>query len=415
MIPNTTDIFIVGSGVSGFAAALAAAKENKNVILIEKNSALGGDSTQTNVGTICGAYFRSFAGKATFVGYSFCKDILTELQLHCSAAKPTLYHEGLYIIPYEWSALQHFMKLKLAEHNVTVLSNTEIVSVEHDERKIQGVTIQIASQKFNIEVKSIIDCSGNGIVSTLTNFNILRDESYQAASQIFRVKDIETENEFTLNMSIKRLMSKMMEENNWPQSYRTFSAVPGSLRNTKVDLKLILPETITDSIEENKIIQTKSHQRIQEIFPHLQHHIKSFKNASIDCLFPSLGIRVLQRSKGKYILTEHDVLSCKKSNEGIALGTWPIEEWSYDGAVHMHYFDPDKGYDIPADCLISDEISNLYFAGKNISATSRAIASARVIGTSLQTGYAAGKLACSMNEAQRMEIINTLYRELHSV
>ena len=48
---------------------------------------------------------------------------------------------------------------------------------------------------------------------------------------------------------------------------------------------------------------------------------------------------------------------------------------------------------VPAGCLESGEVSNLFFAGKIISADEKAIASARVIGTCLGTGYAAGLLA----------------------
>ena len=59
----------------------------------------------------------------------------------------------------------------------------------------------------------------------------------------------------------------------------------------------------------------------------------------------------------------------------------------------MRYFEENNYYQIPADCLISKTLSNLFFAGRIISATDAAIASARVMGICLQTGYAAGKLA----------------------
>lgn len=59
----------------------------------------------------------------------------------------------------------------------------------------------------------------------------------------------------------------------------------------------------------------------------------------------------------------------------------------------MRYFHIDDYYQIPAGCLQSNCIDNLFFAGRNISATDAAIASARVMGICLQTGYAAGCLA----------------------
>lgn len=412
MIPATTDVIIVGSGISGFAAAIAAAQESKHAILIEKRSSIGGDSTQTNVGTVCGSFLRSFSGKPKEIGYRFCKNFLNELQTH-PESKLTLYHEGLYIIPYEWTTLQQLMNETLACYPITLLTNTELVSVNRNENKIDGVTVQTSSQTAIIRTKSIIDCSGNGMVSMLAKNQMIQEKKYQAASQIFRVKNVQIDSEFTLNMSIKRMMMQMITEYHWPESYLSLSAVPGSLRFETVDLKLTLPDRISDSIEVKEAIQARAHQRILEIFPVLQQQINSLKNAHIEYIFPSLGVRVQQRSKGRYVLTEKDVMACKKSVEGVAMGAWPIEEWTHDGKLHLDYFATDDYYDIPASCLISDEIINLYFAGKNISASARAIASARVMGTGLQTGYAAGKLACCENEIQRSECINKLHRELN--
>jgi hypothetical protein len=50
--------------------------------------------------------------------------------------------------------------------------------------------------------------------------------------------------------------------------------------------------------------------------------------------------------------------------------------------------------------------NNLFFAGRNISATDGAIASARVMGICLQTGYAAGCLAAAT--ALKLSINDTI-------
>jgi hypothetical protein len=112
------------------------------------------------------------------------------------------------------------------------------------------------------------------------------------------------------------------------------------------------------------------------------------------------------------MLTEEDVMRCKKSDQSIAVGTWPIEEWDYDGKVKMQFFDEDDGYHIPADCLVSNQLENLFFGGRNISATSKAMASARVMGTCWQTGYAAGKLSCTKNQSEFLETVEAIHREL---
>jgi hypothetical protein len=78
----------------------------------------------------------------------------------------------------------------------------------------------------------------------------------------------------------------------------------------------------------------------------------------------------------------------------------------------MQYFESDAGYHIPARCLQSDVLENLFFGGKNISATSKAIGSARVMGTAWQTGFAAGQLSCAENSSAMSRIVEDLHGEL---
>jgi hypothetical protein len=91
------------------------------------------------------------------------------------------------------------------------------------------------------------------------------------------------------------------------------------------------------------------------------------------------------------------VLNCKKFDDAIANCSWPIEEWSQNKRVNMRYLKLDDFYQIPAGCLQSNNVKNLFMGGRNISASNAAIASARVIGICLQTGYAAGMLASAVS------------------
>ena len=68
---------------------------------------------------------------------------------------------------------------------------------------------------------------------------------------------------------------------------------------------------------------------------------------------------------------------------------------------------PERGcsYEIPVGSLCAQSTPGLYFAGRTISATDYAIASARVIGTCLSTGYAAGRLAAGESRGERRDTI----------
>ena len=409
------DIVIIGGGVAGFSAAMAAAQENKKVILVEKSHQLGGNATKSNVGTICGAYYRTFSEIPQLVGFKFCKDFISELLYFPDKNKVIKYHNGLFVVSYDWKFLANYLNEQLVQTGVQILKNTEIIQVKRANNLISKIGIRQNNEIIEINFESIIDCSGNGIVSQLANLEMISSPTYQSASQVFRIKNVISDNEFSLNMALKKAIMKLIGVNNWPDSFTSLSVVPGSLQHNYADFKITLPDVITDDTELNKQLSIKAKSYVEEIFPLLKNDVSSLINAEIELIFPEVGIRIQQRSKGKQILNEEDVLSCKKTNDGIALGAWPIEEWAGDGKLNMQYFEIDNGYTISANCLQSKSIANLFFAGKNISATTKAIASARVIGTCLQTGYAAGKLASCKNDSEKKNMIILLHNELVSI
>ena len=120
---------------------------------------------------------------------------------------------------------------------------------------------------------------------------------------------------------------------------------------------------------------------------------------------PEVGIRTGPRNVGKTILTKEDVINCRKVEDAVARGTWPIEFWIPGKKPHLEYFSFNDHYDVPGRALQSAASKNLLFAGRNISATEEALASARVIGTCLMTGYAAGHLAAGIINNDCYEII----------
>jgi flavin-dependent dehydrogenase len=265
MINIKTDIVVVGGGISGFAAAIAATFEGRKVVLLDQNAVIGGDSVNTNVGTICGAYVRS-AQPPQLVGYKFSESFFHALHNKCDFAKPTHHNEGLYIIPYEWSALQSVYDDMLAEHEVDVRRETQLEKVEMEGNAIRHLIANQNGKLFRIATDAVVDCSGNATVSRLAGLETIHEDVYQAASQIFRVAGVDSDNEFSLNMAIKRATLKKIKDQQWPASYSSLSVVPGSLRDKKADLKFTLPEKITDDEAENKKIGESAHGRVTALY-----------------------------------------------------------------------------------------------------------------------------------------------------
>ena len=391
-LKKTKQIIVVGSGIAGICAALSSADSGNNVIIIEKSSCLGGNLVRTNVGTICGSYLRSKTDNPILVGNEFTQSLILEFKKILNLDAPINYHNGLYVIPYQWDVLQDFFEKKINSNpSIKIIYDTAVVGFETESNSITQI-ITSNENLGKIKCDSVVDCSGISNVSSALNHQLIKANNYQAASQIFRVSGVDRHGEFSINMAIKKFLLNYIKQSNLSLSHNSISVVPGSIRENSIDLKLTLPDLIDDNIDVDQLSKNAS-MYIDEVFYQMTKKIDCFKGSQIENVFPDLGVRVMSRPKAREVLTKNDVLNCVKAVNGVAIGTWPIEYWNSKGELEMTYLPEEEYFLISANSLISGEFNNLFFAGKNISASEEGVASARVIGTCIQTGYAAGKLA----------------------
>jgi FAD dependent oxidoreductase len=407
---QNTDVLVLGGGAAGIAAAVAAAREGSNVVLIERNSFLGGKATAAEVGTICGLYKFSKTEKAEYIVKGFAQEFAEELQGR-SKTYPLHGPEGLHYLPYEINAFKELCLKLMKDNNVAVYFNAVLKEVQAEQDKIVSVSVIASGKPIIIRLKSIIDCSGDSIISQAANLPLIKSEHYQAAAQVFTLEGISETNEARLGMIIMKALRSAIDEDVLADFYDRVYIVPGSLKNNAVSLKIGIPLAVTYATGNLEELKTVALSFVENLAQFLIDNVAAFKDGSIQHIAPEVGTRVGQRSIGKYLLTEQDVLGCKKFDDAIANCGWPIEEWDLSKRVKMRYFNFDDFYQVPAGCLFAAGIENLYMAGRNISATDAAIASARVMGICLQTGYAAGCFAAaSASKLSLSEAIKNIQR-----
>ena len=389
-----TDILVIGGGAAGVAAAVASARSGVKTILVERHSFFGGKATASIVGTICGLYLRNKNSESVFVTNGFAKEFAELLQKQ-SSTEAQHNAEGLHYLPYHPFVFKTLCDELLCKAGVEVFLHTTIHSCKTENGTIKSLSALAFDRQVTFEAKTIIDCSGEAIVSHLANLPIDESEEYQAAAQVFAMHHVDAENESALSLSIIRELTKGASANLISSDLLRTSIVPGSLSEKNIFLKIALPQKITHQFNSVSQLEIESRNLVKELVVFFQTNIAAFKNAKLGEVAMEAGVRTGRRPIGKYILTQQDVLSARKFDTGIANGAWPIEFWEPSKKVKMNYFAENDFYQIPADCLGSHKMNNLFFAGRNISADNDAIASARVIGTCLQTGYAAGKLAAA--------------------
>ena len=104
------------------------------------------------------------------------------------------------------------------------------------------------------------------------------------------------------------------------------------------------------------------------------------------------------------MVSQKDICSGKSFTDEIAYGGWPIDDHFPGGFYHRGTpntdFPTSSPYSIPYRALYSENIENLFFAGRNISMTHIAMSSMRVMATCALMGEAVGKassIACKNN------------------
>lgn len=128
-------------------------------------------------------------------------------------------------------------------------------------------------------------------------------------------------------------------------------------------------------------------------------HIKNHgdhgaENWKLDWIGFLPGKRESRRYVGDHILTQNDVSAEGRFPDLVAYGGWPMDDhypagFYYPGQPTIFHPAPSP-YGIPYRCLYSRNIDNLFFAGRNISATHAAISSTRVMSTCAILGQAIG-------------------------
>ncbi len=398
------DVLVVGGGVAGMAAAVGASRSGARVILLEKYGFMGGMATAGMVSTVCGLYLRNMSGKIIPVAGGFVTEFAESLAAR-QQAEPLALPNGLFILPYNpW----HFIRLAdelVSDNSIRPLLHTHLVTVKKTGRSVVEIECLSWNSAVTINPGCVVDCTGEATLVDCAGGGTVQGVS-QDGAVLFRVDGLPVASQ-GIRLAMMRKIVHAAEKGTVHDDCRNISFVPGHAGGTSSLLSVPIPRgegkalSVTDMEIHGRMI-------VEEVMGFLvsESYVSS---SSLPCPAVQVGVRVGRMAKGKNVLTLDHVLACAKDEAGVARGCWPVEVWSGGRRPEVTYLPEDDYYDIPADCLIADGLDNVFMAGRCISAEEEAMGSARVIGTALSTGYAAGTLAAfQAKEKSRKQAISLL-------
>lgn len=397
-IEHSCDFCVVGGGLAGTIAALSAARRGLKVVLIQDRPVLGGNSSSE-----IRMWVRGAKGE-----YNRETGILAEFEEENIYRNPTL-------APTVWDSVL-YGKIKENE-NITLLLNTSCLHAECEEGVIQSVTAwQLTTYSWHkVSARYFADCSGDSVLAPLTGarYRIGREGNSEYNETIGpKVSDAKTMGMSMLLQARETDHPVKYTPPKWANVYETdedFAIIPylegqhSAFRDHKIGTSgcnLWWMELGGDGVAIANTEETRD-ELIKVVFG-IWDHIKNkgdhgCENWELEWVGFLPGKRESVRYIGEHVLTQNDILAGGHFEDVVAYGGWPMDDHNPKGMMANTYNDEPSifhaapsPYGIPYRCLYSVNVANLFFAGRNISATHAALSSTRVMATCSLLGQAVG-------------------------
>ncbi|MFA7344896.1 MAG: FAD-dependent oxidoreductase [Terrimicrobiaceae bacterium] len=377
------DILVVGGGVAGLPAAVAAARTGAHVVLVEKSGFLGGAGVAALHRHVCGLYPNGGTKPRETLNAGLTREIVSILAALSPSNRP-IQMGRVWVLPFEPAHLRSvYESVARDEQNLAVLFSSAVKSVACDGRHITGIDVRTPDASLKLHPAAVIDATGSGEIIRLSGapFELAPGPERQLAGCSLHIGGIEGDREL-LGVKMAWALSRLpADETRDLPLFASFS--PGSADDDGFG-KFSLPP----SPESQDPVVLNGH--LDRLHALLATHLPELAHSRILARSPRMEREGL-RLAGRWELDEASLLAACKFPDAVARSAWPIEFWDPSGTAPRLAYPPDGDYaDIPARCLRSRTIANLFATGRCISASSRALASTRVMGTCMALGEAAG-------------------------
>lgn len=387
-----TDITVIGGGLAGVCAAIAAARLGSTVSLVQNRPVLGGNSSSEVRVWVCGAT------KHGINRYSRETGIMGELFVENQYRNP----DGN---PYYWDAL--LLEKVRAEKNIQLFLNTDVHEVETvgtmEDRHIRSVTGWMMGSERRIQFDSdmYLDCTGDGLVGFLggAKYRMGREANHEYNESLAP----DEADDILLGSTILFYT----KEEKLPVKYVP-PAFAKNIEETPIPINRVIRSGDSgchywwiewggelDTVHDNERIRDELWSVIYGIWDYIKNSGKfDAENMTLEWVGSVPGKREYRRFLGDYVLTQNDIEEQTEFEDKVAFGGWSIDlhppQGMYAEGSGASNLQGDGNYHIPFRSLYSVNTSNLLFAGRNISATHVAFGTTRVMATCAVMGEAAG-------------------------
>ena len=388
----TFEVAVIGGGMSGISAAVASARTGAKTVLIQDRPVLGGNASSEMRVTVNGVHGLKNKHRVERETGIIEEILIENWHFNPQESYPVWDH-----VLYDYVTRQENLELML---------NISAKEAVMDGDKIKSIVgwQSTTETEYTINANIFIDCSGDGLVAVKAGAEFRMGR--EAKSEFDESFAPEKSDGWVMGDTIMLITKDMGKPTPYyPPSYvLKFDAAKAhkrKIKNYKEGYWWVELGSDVDVIA----MREKNRHKLMGYLHGVWDYIKNSgdhpgsANMALDWIGSIPGRRESRRFMGDYILNQKDMETYQHFDDAIAFGGWSLDEHCPGGIENLSdppsYFHSNfkQVYEIPFRCLYSKNISNLLFAGRNVSVSHIALSSTRIIATCAMMGQASGTAA----------------------
>ena len=364
------DVLVCGGGFAGIAAAIAAARQNKKVVLLEKSFMLGGLATSGLV-----TYYLPLCdGLGKQVSFGIAEELFhLSIKMGAEDRYPENWLDNIgtkteknnrFEVQFNPQLFAILTEQLLLNEGVEILYGSYAVATDVIDNKINAVIIENKSGRQAIKSNTVVDATGDCDIAH------------------FAGADCETFKQGNILAAWYYLIGK----NGYKLNPLGFCDIPEDKKTADYKENHLIERRFSglDGVELSEMMQLSHASTLNDIMK---------KRENDDSIFPvtiatTPQIRMTRKIVGEYTL--HDTEMHKYFEDSIGM----VSDWRKRGPV----------YEVPFRTLYSSKIKNLIVAGRCTSVTDSMWDIMRVIPCCAVTGEAAGIAATLTDDFSSLQI-----------
>ncbi len=379
-----TQVLIVGGGTAGIGAALGAARNGAEALIVERHGFFGGIAS-FGVGMRMNQ-MRPFDAPRSAVHESVIENLLA----YGDRAALIRHHSVMPNVEYLKASL--FDTLEKA--GCRYLVHAAVVDAITENDRVTGVVLSTKHGLIHVSADVVVDCTGDADVACFAGAETMNaaaeGESFAPMTLNFDVTSHRTAEaeRFARSSSLSTAVES---------SRGAYPAVPQSFSLNRFSSATALnvnhggTRTLgsLDGSDLDDITRAEAFSRrqvIEMVRAMNESGVEELSDLDIITTGAQIGVRETRRVKGAYVLTEHDAMTGARFDDAIAWRSGFLD-------IGFVRYERMRVHEVPYRALLPETVDGLLTAGRCISASHVAAAAGKSMGNCIATGHAAGTAA----------------------